>query len=274
MEPVSSDPRPPISRRTFLGTGVAAALGAGALEAQAKAPDFSFVVVTDLHYRDRRCGPWAERVAAHIHAMRPRPAFVVLAGDLSDEGTAAQLGPVREIFRPLPMPVHTLLGNHDVKPDGGRADYERIFGARHNLHFGQGGHQFLLLNSTESRSVFRTYIPAETLEYAEHAAADLPANEPLVVVTHYPLGTNWLRPRNADALLYKLRKHALVAAYSGHWHGWSDQVDGRARLLTGRCCSWWRENHDGSNLKGYTVCHARAGRVTQEFVAVPTRGIA
>jgi hypothetical protein len=262
-----------VSRRSFLRTGVAAAL-ATACDAQAKtAPDFSFVVVTDLHYRDKRCGAWAQRVAAQIRAMRPRPAFVVLAGDLSDDGTSAQLGPIREIFRPLPMPVHPLLGNHDVKPDGARADYERIFGTRHNLRFAHRGHQFLLLNSTESRSVFRTYIPAETIAYAKSAAIDLPTNQPLVVITHYPLGTNWLRPRNADALLYTLRKHDLVAAYSGHWHGWSDRLENSAHLLTGRCCSWWRENHDGSDLKDYTLCHARNGHVTQEFVPVPTRGL-
>lgn len=262
-----------IGRRDFLKSGLAAALGAAPLVAQGKASDFSFVVVTDFHYRDKRCGAWAERVAAQIRAMRPRPAFVVLNGDLSDEGTTAQLGPMREIFKPLPMPVHTLLGNHDVKPDGGRAEYERVFGTRHNLHFAHGGYRFLLLNSTESRAVFRTYIPADTIAYARKAAADISASEPVVVITHYPLGTNWLRPRNADALLHTLRRHDLVAAYSGHWHGWSDRVDGPAHLLTGRCCSWWRENHDGSELKGYMLCHARGGRVTQEFVAVPTRGM-
>lgn len=263
----------PISRRAFLKAGLAAAVAGHSAEAATTPADVSFVVITDLHYRDQRCGAWTERVAAQIRAMRPRPAFVVLAGDISDEGTREQLGPVREILRPLPMPVHTLLGNHDVAPNGGRAGYESIFGTRHNSHFERAEYDFLLLNSTETRGVFRTWIPRETLEYTERTVPSLAKDRPLITITHFPLGTNWLRPRNADALLARLRQRPLQAVYSGHWHGISERTETGIHHSTGRCCSWWNTNHDGSELKGFTLCHARGGQVKHEFVPVPTRGI-
>src|SRR4051794_18567450 len=105
------------SRRDFLRRScrglTAAALGAPLLAAKASSSDFSFVVVSDLHYRDERCGEYLKRVAAHIEALRPRPAFVMLAGDLSDDGKAEEIRAVRQIFFALPMPVRVIIGNHD-----------------------------------------------------------------------------------------------------------------------------------------------------------------
>src|SRR5580698_5336720 len=93
------------SRREILRLGAGAVLGAAlapaGLGAMAGEAEFSFVVANDLHYRDARCGPWFERVVASIRRQQPRPAFVMLAGDLSESGTAEQLGAVREIFHGL-----------------------------------------------------------------------------------------------------------------------------------------------------------------------------
>jgi 3',5'-cyclic AMP phosphodiesterase CpdA len=262
------------SRRDFVRAGAAAVAGAIAprLEA-AQTERFRFVVITDLHYRDARCGEWLTRVAAQLRASRPRPAFVVLAGDLSDLGTAGELGAVREIFRSLPMPVYSQAGNHDYTLDGRRGPYELHFGRRMNRRIDYGGYQFLLLDSAEGRGVFRTDIPRETLSWLDEARASLSREKPLVVITHFPLGTNWLRPRNADALLYRVRDFPLQAGFSGHWHGLSERRENGVQLSIGRCCSWWRTNHDGSDLKGYTLCRAIDGRVEHEFVSVPTLGL-
>jgi hypothetical protein len=39
-------------------------------------------------------------------------------------------------------------------------------------------------------------------------------------------------------------------------------------LVTNRCCSPSRDNHDGSTAKGYLLCTAKGGRVTYQFVEV------
>ena len=100
------------TRRTFLRTGTLAFAGT-ALRTASPAPDFTFAVLTDLHYRDTRCAEWFHQVLTSLRALHPRPAFLVLAGDLSEDGRPEQLGAVNELFRTMPCPVHRIIGNHD-----------------------------------------------------------------------------------------------------------------------------------------------------------------
>ncbi len=271
MEPSSAPFAGTSTRRDFLRAGLAAA-ATFAIQAPAiSAPpaDFHFVVISDLHYRDRRCGEWLERVATHLRKLRPRPAFVALAGDLTEEGGSRQLGAVHEIFTALPMPVHSIIGNHDYAADGTRSAYERLHGARLNYRFAVGDYQFLALDTTRGRSVYRTRITAETLTWLQRQLPSLSRDRPLVVLTHFPLGRNWLRPPNAYEVLHRLRPFALQGVYSGHWHGLTERSEHGAPMVTGRCCSLWRGNHDGSGEKGYLLCRAARGTLTHEFVPVP-----
>jgi predicted MPP superfamily phosphohydrolase len=237
---------------------------------------FTFAVASDLHYRDARCGDWLRRVADHVRAQRPRPAFLMLAGDLSEDGTAEQLTAVRRIFAPLPMPVKTLIGNHDHTVDGDRSAFEAIYGAQANYRFEHGGCQFLALDTTEGRSVYRTRIADRTLDWVGATLPVLDRDRPAIILTHFTLGRNWLRPLNAHRMVERFREHRLLATFSGHWHGLTERQEGAVHLSTGRCCSWWRENHDGSDEKGYTLCQVarRPGAggsdwsVEHRFVAV------
>jgi 3',5'-cyclic AMP phosphodiesterase CpdA len=263
-----------VTRRAFLRTS-AAAFGAAAAAPLLKAGgaesagEFSFVVANDLHYRDQRCAPWFEKVIASIRDLRPRPAFVVLAGDLSENGARDQLGAVRDSFKTLPMPIKTVIGNHDHNADDGRKPFGEIFGATPNARFEVGGWQFLTLDTTEGNAVFRTRISAETLQWVQKTAPTLDRSKPVIVLTHFPLGRNWLRPVNASALLDALRRCNFQGSFGGHWHGWTEPVENGSLLITGRCASWWRTNHDGSDEKGYFLCRATSDGVTHRFVPVP-----
>ncbi len=253
--------------RTAAALAIAPSFGLRAF-AGSTSKDFDFVVANDLHYRDARCADWLERVIARMRALRPAPLFCVLDGDLSDTGTSEQLGAVHELFRTLSMAVRPVIGNHDYTERGDRGAYERIFGAKLNARFEHGGWQFLAVDTTQARSVYRTRIGDETLGWLDRTLPDVSRRKPVVVLTHFPLGRNWLRPRNAKAVLARLGEHDLRAVLSGHWHGITERVSDGAHLSTGRCCSWWRTNHDGSLLKGFTLCRVRDGRVAHEFVAV------
>lgn len=261
-----------LTRRRALRLGAAAAAGAifrssETLAAHAE-DDFCFVVVSDIHYRDDRCGEWLHRVTAQIRASRPRPAFVMLAGDLSESATAEQLGAVREIFRTLPMPMRAVIGNHDCTEDGRANVFRAVYGNQFNYRMDHDGWQFLCLDSTEGRSVYRTRISKETLTWLDRTMPTLSRRRPLVILTHFPMGRNWLRPVNTKEVLRRFNGYSLQAALSGHWHGITERDEGGIHLSTGRCCSWWRSNHDGSSLKGYVLARVRDGRVSHEFVPV------
>ena len=250
--------------------GLGATLGLPRLgAARTDSGDFAFVVITDLHYRDERCGEYLRQVASRIRNLHPRPAFVVLAGDLSEGGKPGELRAVREIFHPLPMPVRTIIGNHDYEESGARSAFEAEFGSRLNYEFTHAGWQFLALDTTERRSVYRTRIPVETFRWLDTTLPTLSPTRPTIILTHFPLGRNWLRPVNTKPLLERMQDHHLVASFSGHWHGLTERLVRGSSLSTGRCCSWWRGNHDGSAEKGFTLCQVTGGEVRHEFIAVP-----
>ena len=76
------------------------------------------------------------------------------------------------------------------------------------------------------------------------------------------------RPNNANALLNRFKEYNLQAVYCGHWHGFTERHVKDTVLTTNRCCSYRRQNHDGTKEKGYFLCHARDGKIERKFVEV------
>lgn len=234
--------------------------------------DFSFVVLSDLHYREARCAQWTAAVVAHLSQLRPRPAFCVLAGDLTEDGTPGQLTAVKRAFSGLPFPVHALPGNHDCDLEGSFENYRAVYGPTLNYRFSVAGREFLVLDSTEGRKVYRARVSRESLDWLDGQLAGLPRERPLTLFTHLPFGKNWLRPVNADAVIRLFAHHRLDGVFSGHWHGLTQTRRESTLLVTGRCASRWRRNHDGSDEKGYLLCEVRSGRLSYRFVSVGRPG--
>src|SRR4051794_17215381 len=117
-----------LTRRELLrlsaGTLLSAGLWPGALDAgdagDAGAGEFHFLAVNDVHYVDKGCGKWLEGVVARMKALPHGPDFCLLAGDLAEHGTAAQLAAVRDLFKRLGVPVHVVIGNHDWRKNDDR----------------------------------------------------------------------------------------------------------------------------------------------------------
>jgi 3',5'-cyclic AMP phosphodiesterase CpdA len=53
------------------------------------------------------------RAVAHLNALRPAPDFVVITGDLVDQGSPAEYENLRAILAGLALPWSVLPGNHD-----------------------------------------------------------------------------------------------------------------------------------------------------------------
>ena len=265
-----------LSRREMLrlsaGQLLALGLWPGALRAEGRADagEFTFIVVNDLHYQSERCGAWFERVVRQMKATEPPPALCLILGDYAEHGTAKEIGAAKDAFAGLGMPTFGVIGNHDYTEDDDRTAYEKLFPKTLNYMREQHGWQFVALDTTQGRRASGTTINATTLAWLDEKLPALDKTKPTVIFTHFPLGLLTPgRPKNADELLIRFKNHNLQAVFNGHFHGFTERFFGRVVLTTNKCCAISRENHDGTNEKGYFLCTAKDGKVTREFVEVP-----
>lgn len=92
-----------------------------------------FAQITDLHIR-MPDSPLAgrvdtaallERAVARLNALRPRPAFVLVTGDLIDNGSEPEYRRLQGLLAALDLPVYLALGNHDGR-EAFRAAYRDL----------------------------------------------------------------------------------------------------------------------------------------------------
>lgn len=259
-----------LTRRRFV-QGAASLLAAGAWPGALAARDgdagagFHFLAVNDLHYQNDKCGPYFGALVKQLKGHAEKPAFCALVGDLSENGGRNQVGPLREIFQPIGMPVHAVPGNHDFQGQD-RNGYDASYPDSLNYVVDYNGWLCLFLDSTDG-SKSQCAVGRPTLQWLEEMLPRLDKKRPLVVFTHFPWGLLVpLRSTNADAVLDRFKEHNLQGVFNGHYHGSSQRKLGNAAITTNRCCSFSRQNHDGSKEKGYFLCHAKDGQVTRTFV--------
>ena len=108
-----------------------------------------------------------------------------------------------------------------------------------------------------------------TLLWLDENLAKLDKQKPTVVFTHFPLGFGApLLLKNAEAVLERFKGTNLQAAYSGHFHGFTELKAQNAILTTNKCCSYHRANHHKTPEKGYFHCQAKQGKLIRKFVEV------
>src|SRR5262249_46777495 len=155
------------------------------------------------HAVDKKCGDWLEGVVRGLRAKRP--SFCLLAGDLAEHGTAAQLALVRDVFKRLAAPVHVVCGNHDWVNNANRQPYEELFPRGLNYQCEPAGWLFVGLDTSQGvRS--RVAVQPATLRWLDDSLPKLDRKKPLVVFTHFPLGQKVPnRLANADAVLERFK---------------------------------------------------------------------
>ena len=260
-----------LTRRQMLSTSAGSLLAAGLWPGALRAADtnadpFHFVVLNDLHYLDKRCTPWHEGVVKQIKAHKEKPEFCLLVGDLAENGKADQLDPVRTIYKGLELPLHVVVGNHDWQSDKDRKAYDDLFPKANNYLIDHRGWQFLGFDSTDGTKA-KVAVRPDTMKWLDETLPKLDKKRPLVLFTHFPLGPMVThRATNAESVLERFKDYALQAVFNGHFHASTERKVGDTILTTNRCCSFSRNNHDGSKAKGYFLCQAKDGKLTRQFV--------
>ncbi|HEU4324748.1 MAG TPA: phosphodiesterase [Roseiflexaceae bacterium] len=162
----------------------------------------------------------------HLLALPARPDLVVITGDCTNDGRPAQYAHLRELLRPLPMPVYVITGNHD-----NRAELLATFGEQGTSPLA-GFAQYVVDAGPLRLVALDTHVPggdegalcAERLAWLEARLAEAPERPTLILLHHPPVRTGLavldrIGLVDADAFGAVVARHPQVERIlAGHLH--------------------------------------------------------
>jgi Icc protein len=192
---------------------------------------FAFVQLSDVHLcadpaaQVHGVAPYArlERAIAHVRSLAPAPAFALLTGDLIHDDDERSYAHVRALCERLEIPVHYVMGNHDLRGAFRRTlrgDADDV-DAPVRYSFGHAGWRFVILDSSVPGEV-EGRVGEEQLDWLR---GELASGEPTFVVLHHapvPFGVEWLddhRVQDGERLMEVLAAAGNVRqVLFGHVH--------------------------------------------------------
>ncbi len=111
-------------------------------------PAWQFVQLSDLHMASPESQQDLRAVLADLKSLAPSPDFLLVTGDVTDMGTAAEFRLYKQIMDSSGFAYHTLLGNHDSRWSGLQTtQIEALLGAPVQFAFAHKNTQIIGLNS-------------------------------------------------------------------------------------------------------------------------------
>lgn len=156
---------------------------------EAKVRPFRFAQLTDIHLNPNAQSP-TESLMRSIEQINATDSidFVLLTGDLTEQGDRSTLRLVKQCIGKLKVPCHVVLGNHETTwSDSGCTAFQELFGPE-TYAFSHNGVRFVCFNSGPlMRMAFGHVSPADIQEIGRQTAEAAAEGEPVVMVTHYPM---------------------------------------------------------------------------------------
>jgi len=294
-----------LDRRRFLALSTAAT-GAVALpaslvaEATRPAGSFRFVFFTDTHLdTELSANEATAKCFAKVRSLKPE--FCIQGGDHCMDLTEVPRARSTTLFdlyakteHVLDMPVHHVLGNHDLfgrdvrsgvssdDPLYGKKAFEQRYGKTYRS-WNHKGYHFIVLDAiaiTNDRQ-FNAWVDAEQLKWLATDRFSVPSGTPIVVASHVPLvsaAPQYKPPYieknpaaakyhgfllgNAYEVLPLFEGHNVIAVLQGHTHinevvYWRDIPF----ITSGAVCgNWWKGSRWGTP-EGFTVLELDNGKV-------------
>lgn len=242
----------------------------------AQGQSFRFAQLTDIHLspgNDSRETDLMNSITA-INAM-PDVEFVLITGDVSEKGDRQTLQRAKELFANLRVPYYIVMGNHETKwSESGCTAWQEIFGYERFQMEHKGVH-FLGFNTGPLMRMAYGHVVPQDLSWLDTELSRLPRQEPVIIVTHYPLMDgdvdNWYQATDI------LRKYNVRVCIGGHYHSMRNlSYDGIPGILMRATC---RDAEKPSGFGVYEVtpdsirafCHTH-GQPAQYWASYSMRG--
>jgi outer membrane protein assembly factor BamB/predicted MPP superfamily phosphohydrolase len=181
-----------------------------------KGQDFCFALVTDIHMtKDSLAYNDLRRTVGQINKT-PDIGFVLVTGDLTEEGDRASLLKVKGLLDQLKVKYYAIAGNHETKwSESGATDFGRIFGGE-RFKFQFNGYTFLGFNTGPVIRMMDGHVAPQDITWLKDEFASAEPGAPFILVTHYPLldgdVDNWYEVTDLA------RKYNVKAVLGGHYH--------------------------------------------------------
>lgn len=196
--------------------------------AAARSPErFRFIFCSDVHYGEGGRKIDSATLANVLNEWKTKVFnwdFVVLAGDLTNEGDLRHMQFLKNALDSLHKAYYTVIGNHDITDDtagDGQKNYISVFGnnrLNYLIMHKNVGLVFLELSNGTKATVT---VEVSTKLWLKKILANFPRKMPIIVFSHFPLHPETPRfaVMNSGELFQYLDKRNVIAYFSGHYHG-------------------------------------------------------
>lgn len=182
----------------------------------AHAKDFRFALFTDLHITHSTTA--AEDLQKAVNQVNATPGldFVIVSGDVTEEGDRASLEKAKSILDKLNVKYYITSGNHETKwSESGCTDFSEVFGSD-RFRFEHDGYLFLGFNSGPVMRMSDGHVAPQDISWLKNELTKAGAGKPVVLVTHYPLRDgdvdNWYEVTDV------VRNYNIKVMLGGHYH--------------------------------------------------------
>lgn len=178
--------------------------------------DFRFALITDLHVtKDSLAYNDLVRTVNQINNTDDI-SFVLVTGDLTEEGDKASLQKVKSLLDRLNVKYYAISGNHETKwSESGSTDFGHIFGSE-RFKFQYGGYTFLGFGTGPIIRMMDGHVAPQDIVWLKDEFSSAPNGTPFILVTHYPLKDgdvdNWYEVTDLA------RQYNVKVVLGGHYH--------------------------------------------------------
>ncbi len=181
------------------------------------AQPFWFALLTDLHIT--KVSPTAEedlRNAVDQINATAGLSFVIVSGDITENGDRESLKTAKSILDELTIPYYITSGNHETKwSESGATDFATIYGSDY-FRFEYDGYLFLGFNTGPVIRMAEGHVAPQDISALKRDLDKWGKKKPVIIVTHYPLQKgdvdNWYEATDL------LRQYNVRAILGGHYH--------------------------------------------------------
>lgn len=179
---------------------------------------FRFVELTDIHINAKETSA-IEDLRHSVDQINASDSidFILVTGDIADEGDRASLLEAKKELDRLKRPYYIVMGNHDQKwSESGCMDFKNIFGYE-RFKLVHKGYLFLGFGCGPMMRMALGHVSPEDIEWLKQELAKNGKDGlPVFLVTHIPMlpqdMDNWYEVTDA------VRSYPIKAFINGHYH--------------------------------------------------------